>query len=455
METAGTGGQDITLNPTWVFLPKQVETLESVKKNKFTLYSGAVGAGKTLLLAHAAINACLNNPGCKGALCSLTYTQLSNVVYTVFNEELLKYQDIIDENNISQNLIVRRVASNGKMLVEFYNGSIIYFLSCDDEMKIRGYTLDFFGIDEPIDVDEKFFMQLMARLRGKEIKQRFGILTTNPGAKSHWIYQRFYTKATKDYNAIQTTTYDNVFLPKGYIRSMEEGYDDDWILRFLNGEWGSYAGQIYKNFNPDKHVGNYTNKGKPDYKNKEIKYYIAGVDWGIRNPSCILTIGVTGNREAIIVDEYYKSDKTTRDVTEELVKLNKKYDYRKIFIDPSALDLITQCQREKLPAEKGDNHVEPGIGKVKSLLSKNLIYIDKKCRNAIRELLAYTYEKEKLNQNPGEKPVKVYDHACDALRYALFTFKAWKNRCLIGMVKNHLWQIEDNIKVDENLKLLK
>ena len=448
MELSGMeGGQNLVLEPKWSFLPKQLETLNSIKENKFTLYSGAVGAGKTILLAHAAIEACLNNPGCKGMLCSLTYTQLTNVVYTVFNEELIKYQDLLTNNGINQNLIVRKVASNGKMIIEFYNGSIIYFLSCDDEMKIRGYTLDFFGIDEPIDVDEKVFTQLMARLRGKNIKKRFGILTTNPGAESHWIYQRFFIKATADYNTIQTTTYDNEFLPKGYIKAMEEAYDEDWILRFLNGKWGSYAGQIYKKFNPEKHTGNYTDEEKlnelkkPTYIEKNIKYYIAGVDWGVRNPSCILTIGVTDEKHAVVVNEYYKANRTSREVTEELVKLNKKYNYKKVFIDPSALDLITQCERAKLPAIKGDNHVEPGIGKVKALLSKGMLYIDEKCKNLIREMQAYRYAKDKLNVNPEEKPVKLDDHSCDALRYALFTFKAWNNRSVIGVVKRALWEI--------------
>lgn len=441
METTGTGGQNITLTPRWSFLPKQIETLESVKKTKFTLYSGAVGAGKTLLLAHAAIDACLNNPGCKGMLCSLTYTQLTNVVYTVFNEELIKYQDLLNDNGIYQNLVTRKVASNGKMIIEFYNGSIIYFLSCDDEMKLRGYTLDFFGIDEPIDVDEKVFTQLMARLRGKVIKKRFGILTTNPGAESHWIYQRFLVKPTKDYNTIQTTTYDNVFLAEDYITSMEEAYDEDWILRFLNGKWGSYAGQIYKKFSIKKHTGNYTRKDDENYIEKDIKYYIAGVDQHARNPSCILTIGVTKDKHAIVVDEYYKPNRTSRDVTEQLVKLNKKYHYRKVFIDPACLDLITQCEREKLPAEKGDNHVDPGINKVKSLFGKDMIYIDRLCGNTIRELKAYCYARDKLNVNPEEKPVKLNDHSCDALRYALFSFRAWVTRSMIGVVKRVLWEM--------------
>ena len=54
---------------------------------------------------------------------------------------------------------------------------------------------------------------------------------------------------------------------------------------------------------------------------------------------------------------------------------------------------------------------------------------------------AYRYAKDKLNVNPEEKPVKLDDHSCDALRYALFTFKAWNNRSVIGVVKRALWEI--------------
>jgi len=426
------GGQEtyITVEPPWSFLPKQVATLESVKRYKFTLYSGSVGAGKTLLLAHAAIEACVNNPGTVGIIGSLTYTQLTNVVWTVFNEELMKYEDLLRENNLEFKLVTRRVESTGKMLIEFFNGSRIHFLACEDEMKLRGYTIDFFALDEPIDIDEGVFTQLMARMRGKHLKasgrKPFALLTTNPGAETHWIYQRFFAKKGKEYNVIQTTTRENVFLPEGYVESMLEAYDADWISRFIDGKWGAFKGQIYKNFNEKKHVG--------DYKNyDDIQYYIAGVDWGIRHPSGVLTIGITSDKKAIIVEEYFKSELTSKQVCDEIAKLDRKYEYRKIFVDSAALDLIVQLQQRHLPALKSDKHVEPGIGKVKSMFLKDMILIDKGCKELIRELLSYRYDKD------TEKPVKRDDDLVDALRYALFTHRAWNNRTVLGSLKKNLW----------------
>ena len=280
-------------------LPKQLQTIHDINIFDFTVYSGAVAAGKTLLLAHVAIKTCVNNPHVKGIIGSLTYTQLSNVVFTVFKEELAKYQQKLDTNGIPIKLIKSMSESHGKMKVEFFNGSIIYFLAMDKEEKIRGYTIDFFCLDEPIEIDERIFDQLIARMRGNKLEHRFGLLTTNPGAETHWIYQRFYKSGKKAYHHIDTNSYENVFLPDGYIRNMEESYDDDWKRRFLNGKWGAFEGQIYKSFNPNKHV---LDKKEVEQKEKEIKYYIAGVDWGITNPSCILTLGITKEKKLIVVD---------------------------------------------------------------------------------------------------------------------------------------------------------
>lgn len=417
------------------FLPKQMEVFAALKKAKFILYSGAFRAGKTLLLANIAIRTCVENPGCVGLLGSLTYPQLRDVVFTVFKQEAMLYQKALDEAGIPIKIIDKFISSPGQMRAEFTNGSLVHFKACDDELKLRGYTLDFFGLDEPIDIDETIFTQLVGRISGNVLKKPFGILTTNPGSESHWIYQRFFKSGNPQYATVKTTTYDNELLPdyNNYIKSLLENFDDDWVKRFLDGDWGAFAGQIYKGFNPDKHVGNYK-------KNKDIIYHIAGVDFGTRNPSCILTIGVTKDKHAIIVDEYYAGT-TSAELAKKIQSLNGHYNYRKIFVDPAALDLITQCEQLKLPVEAGINKVEPGIAKVKSLLKKNLILIDKFCGNLISEMQAYHYERDKLNNNPTEKPVKVNDHACDALRYALFSFKLWRGNTVVGFVKQALWEM--------------
>jgi len=407
--------------------------MRAVKKKRYVLYSGAVRAGKTLLAAHIAIRTCIENPGCQGFIGSLTTPQLTDVVFKVFQQELERYQDALDNKGIQLKL-ARMKFSKGDMKAIFYNGSEIMFKSCDDETKIRGYTLDFAILDEPIEIDETIFMQLMNRISGGHLDNPFILLTTNPGSQAHWIYKYFFREATEEHCTIETTTYDNVLLPQyeKYIRDLEQNLDEDWILRFLNGRWGAYSGQIYKGFNLDKHTGNYKN-----YHN--IKYFVAGIDWGHRNPSCILVIGITKDKEVVVIKEWYQSGVTTPIVAEELQKLDKQYHFRKVYIDPSNPDLILQASDLRVPAEKADRNVDAGIGKIKGLFKENKIHIDESCKNLIREIQAYRYEKDKMNKNPTEKPVKQDDHSPDALRYGLTGYRGFKRSSIIGYVKRDLW----------------
>ena len=423
-------------------LPKQMEAFNSTKRCRYSVYSGAVGAGKTMFAAHVAIEACLNNPGTKGFLGCLTYTQLKNVLFTTFKEEMYKYQDELDKNGIPVQILKRLVTSKGNMEAEFYNGSIIYFIACEKEEKIRGYNLDFFILDEPIEIDELIFTQLMARLRGKHLKRTFGLLTTNPGSELHWIYQRFYINksGSPEYNHIDTCTYDNIFLDPSYIHDMEEAYDEDWVKRMLRGEWGAYSGQIFKCFNHDRHVGSFDK-----FPNEDIKYYVAGVDWGITNPSSVITLGVTKDNNVHVVHEYrndyLKEDKKTSNVLSRVIAdLNKKYHYRKVWCDPSAKDLIVQTHSLGVPIEKADNDVASGIGKINSLLQKDRLKIDKHCEYLRKEMPAYSRKKDKMNSNLTEEPVKLNDHSIDALRYGLTNFRTFGFRNVLGTVKRSMWE---------------
>jgi len=423
-------------------LPKQMDAFESTKLYRYTTYSGAVGAGKTMFAAHVAIEACLNYPGTKGFLGCLTYTQLKNVLFTTFKEEIYKYEDELSRNNIPIKLIKRLVTSKGNMEVEFYNGSIIYFIACEKEEKIRGYNLDFFILDEPIEIDELIFTQLMARLRGKHLPRTFGLLTTNPGAETHWIYQRFYVNKinSKEYNHIDTCTFDNIFLDPSYIRDMQEAYDEDWVRRMLYGKWGAYSGQIFKCYNHDRHVGDF----KKPFPNEDFKYYVAGVDWGITNPSAVITLGITKNNDVRVVHEYrndYLSDskKTSNVLSTVINALHNKYHYKKVYCDPSAKDLIVQTRLLGVPIEKADNDVASGIGKINSLLQKDRLKIDRHCEYLRTEIPAYSRKKDKLNSNPTEEPVKQNDHSIDALRYGLTNFRTFGYRRILSIVKKDMW----------------
>jgi len=394
------------------FLPKQVDVLKSVKKDRAILYSGAFRAGKTIILAHAAIQACLSHGDVIGMLVSQTGPQLRSVVFETVLKEAELYQKQLDDKKIGLKIIKGVWHSPGNLKIMFYNNSYILFRSCDDQRKLAGHGLDFIGMDEPVDIQEDVFHQLMGRLSGTgNLKNRFALLTTNPGSEMHWIYKYFYLKKLDGYVHFDTTTYDNVLLPEydAYIKEKEQLWDEDWIRRYLNGKWGMFEGAIYKTFNPAKHVG--------DFKDIPVSYYIAGVDWGLTNPYAVIVIGVTEDKRLIVKEELYGKDMSSHELAKRIAKLHKQYKFRKIYCDPSAADLIKQTYELGVPIDKGDNDVASGVSKVNSIFKGNKALIDKSCLNFIQEHQGYRYK-------PGtEIPLKEYDHTCDAFRYGVTDYR--------------------------------
>ena len=402
------------------FLPKQLKVLSHTDTHRAVLYSGAFRSGKTLLLAHAAVMKCLENAGIKGMLLSQTNNQLKGVVFELVVEAIEMYQKELRAAGINLELAASITRSSGNMEITFYNGSKILFRPCrtrEEQRKLAGYTLDFFGLDEPVDMDEEVFNQLTGRISGtRNLKNTFGLLTTNPETEFHWLYFKFFIEKFKGYVAVETSTYDNELLPNysTYIEEKEQQYGEDWVNRYLKGHWGAFEGQIFKGFNPKRHVS--------DVVELPVKYHICGVDWGLRHAYVVLVAGVTNDNRLIIKEERYGNNKSTPEVAQIVKNLNKEYKFKKIYGDPSNPDLIMQMYNLGLPSGKrrdreivsyAENDVQKSITKLQSFFKHDNILIDFECSHLRTELPAYKYKEG------TDKPIKQNDDAIDALRYLI------------------------------------
>jgi len=400
------------------YLPKQKEVLDALEKDckRYVLYSGAFGAGKTLLECHAVIRQCIKYPGSLWLMGAMVFPMVRDTILRTFLHEVELYQKKIDNAGLKITLCEKYLT--GDKHYKFYNGSEVLFRSFDDPSKYKSLNLDGFAIDEPVDVDEQIFLMLQGRMRGTAAPNCKSILAGNPSGKTNWVYKKFFENNDKDYYHVHTTTYDNTYLPKNYIPDMEKSYDGDYINRYLKGIWGSFEGQIYKDFNYDKHVGNYASK--------EVKYHIGGFDAGYRNPACLLVVGVGSDNEIYVKKEFYKSGLTSEELAKETVFIDSKYNMTKLYIDPSAIDTIEIMRTNKLRVMSADNDIDSGISKLKSMFRNDLIFIDRSCVNLIKEVESYRYEKDRLSKNKTEKPYKMNDHSVDALRYSVTNFNPFR-----------------------------
>jgi len=408
------------------FLPKQQQVLNLLKNRKYVLYSGAYGAGKTFLMSHVVIRECIRHPGSLWFFGSQTIPMLRDTVVRTFLEEIDQYQMAInkareklsaDEKGILDFNITERFLSH-TMTFKFWNGSEVLFRSCDEPSKYKSLNLDGFAIDEPVDIDEEVFLMLQGRLRGNHTSHRCAVMAGNPAGRTNWVYRKFFENKDRSYAYVHTTSYDNTYLPTDYIPMMENSYDEDYKRRYLYGEWGSFEGQVYKDFDIDKHVG--------DFKNYECRYHIAGFDDGVRNPACILIIGVDEDNNMYVKEELYESGLVDSEKAEFMSGFNRRYGIRNVFIDPAALSVSEALKNKKIRVVNADNDIFSGVSKLKSFFKNDVIHIDKSCKNLIKELESYRYEKGRLGKNDPELPVKKDDHACYDDKTEILTDDGWK-----------------------------
>lgn len=144
----------------------------------------------------------------------------------------------------------------------FSNGSEVLFRHLEEPDKIKSLNLGFVEIEEMSDIPQATFDMLLGRLRqapqeewGSKFKYRlFG--HTNPESRKGWIYRYFVEDKKPNYRRIiAPTTENSKNLPKGFIESMKDRYDEEYFNRNVLGQDGDYAsGLVCKGFNRQDNI---------------------------------------------------------------------------------------------------------------------------------------------------------------------------------------------------------
>lgn len=183
--------------------------------------------------------------------------------------------------------------------------------------------------------------------------------------------------------------------------------------------------------------------GKP----KRYRMIGVGGDYGQQNATTFQAFGLDEyNHKIIGLDEFFHSgrdsghQKSPSEYAQELIDLLTRLDavYQPgdavhcvfyVFLDPSAQGLKEEVKRatRSLPfsvmIRDAENDVKLGISRVQKLLTYDMLTISPMQKCAIDEFGTYEYDKKSI-ENGIEKPVKVDDHAMDAIRYLVMGF--WK-----------------------------
>ena len=286
--------------------------------------------------------------------------------------------------------------------------------------RMQGATVDSAIVDEATTIPEDVWGILWSRLSFTDSKIW---ATYNPDRKSHWL-KNTVEDCLSDYNAklMRFSFEDNPFLTEEVIERYRKGLKGHQYVRLVQDEWADAGGLIF----PDYSQELFPWIGKEGYNGKVIY----GLDWGAASVTCAVKMRLL-NGKANVVDEWYYDAKGNKVLTDdEHAKSFIKWtngDKGPIYADPNTSPTFKKTMRnERWRVINGKSDVDAGIRNVNYQLGNELVRISPDCKGLISELDSYAYDESKSDK--GDFPIKMNDHLCDALRYAIHSnFKLYND----------------------------
>lgn len=331
---------------------------------------------------------------------------------------------------------------------DFNNGARIWVAGMDKSSKILSAEHDliaFFQADEAeLDDWETCTTRTTGRAGHMPYAQTLGDM--NPTYPLDWPYHRPSLKMFHSRHVDNPTLYDpetGKLTAQGKITMRVLGnLTGTRRARLLDGRPSVAEGSIYQDYDEQYNLV---------YKRSVPKLfrYVAGIDWGYRNPGVLGVWGIDGrNSDMYLVAQYYRRNETDdwwlckakelyvefsrRVVTRGGIK--REFMIEAFICDPSEPAYIEKFRRAGLPAKPGFNGVRPGIDamsqRVKHATDKSgpAMYIVRDNLREVDESLKADHKPYRLEDEfpsyiwastEKEQPVKKDDHGMDMSRYVV------------------------------------
>lgn len=284
---------------------------------------------------------------------------------------------------------------------------------------LQGMTAGGAFADEAALMPKSFIEQMMGRCSLEDARI---FMNCNPGSPFHWLKVEMINKANKKgYCVLHFTMDDNLALSDKAKRRYMNQFDGVFYERYILGKWVMAEGLIYSMFGK---ICIYKERLSEE-KKKSTRRHIT-VDYGTAN-ACVFLDCYDDGKTVYIEREFYydgrkemvqKTDGQYADDMDEFVK--GEVMPQAVIIDPSALSFRIQLRNRGYRVKEADNDVLNGIRKVSNMLKRGMLVIHESCKNTISEFATYSWD-EKAGEKGIEQPIKVADHAMDAIRYYVST----------------------------------
>lgn len=291
----------------------------------------------------------------------------------------------------------------------FRGGSIIEFVSFEDEQDARGSERDYLYINEANSRTYNYFWQLQRKTR----KQVF--LDYNP-TTAFWCHEKLLTDSTIEKQFVGkvqlfiTDHRHNPFLSKEEHENYENIGDPELFRVYSRGMTGKVKGLIFGHF---KRIEAWP---------ADVDRIIWGIDYGYTNdPTALVKVGVK-QRKRYHHECCYEAG-ISADRLKEIFILNGYRDDQDIFseADPNMINQLRALGLPVYPAIKGPGSLIASISKVKEyecFYTAASVNFEKEV-NTWKWMIAEDVLTGK--QVMTNVPIDGNDHCCSASRYAIYT----------------------------------
>jgi len=364
------------INSTVIF-EKNYAALQD-KDVRFIINEGGSRSSKTYSLCQMIIVYSLQNKGKVTSIIRKTFPALRATVMRDFLE-IMKEMDLYDVNSHNKS----------EHIYTFPNGSIVEFFSVDDEQKIRGRKRDLAWCNEANELFYDDFTQLNMRTEWKLI------FDYNPSESASWLYEL----PQEESILIKSTYRDNPFLPDSIRRQIEDlkRTDESLYQIYALGEKAISKSNIYSNWTFIKH------------RPARFVNYVYGLDFGYNHPTALMRV-YWCESDIYIEPVIYESYLTTTNLIErcELLGVEKNIT---IVADYARPEIIAEMNNAGYDVQNANKVVKKGIDNIKTfgVFCEDESRIKKEYEN---------YKWKKIGDQITDEPVKLWDDAMDAVRYA-------------------------------------
>lgn len=367
-------------------------------KHRYEVYYGGAGSGKSVFIAQKIILKALSDKR-KVLIIRKTLNSQKDSCWRLILEQL-------SDLNIRPLCKVRIT----DYAIELPNGSVLLFKGLDDSERIKSIVgITDIWIEEATELIEEDFDQLDLRLRARaNALQMF--VSFNPISKVNYVYRKWFAETAHvgdDTLIVKTTYKDNRFLPEEYIKSLEQKIHTNptYYRIYALGEFCSLDKLVYNNWCVKA------------FEPPTDGTLIVGLDFGFTNDPTAIVASIVKDDTIYVFREYTGTGKTNQQIAEIIAGMGfAKSTIIADSAEPKSVAEIKRCGIMRIrESTKGKDSIIHGIQRLQGY---NII-VHPSCQNIITELENYSWIKDKLTGEYTNKPIDMFNHSLDALRYSL------------------------------------